>query len=176
MPVMLEYISVVIPREVLEEKYPPGFRSFRSSFGGRVFCCDRYIARVSFMGPQGVDWFIEEMSRWGLVYIEDGKCVDMAVVDWFSGPCVPCDWLADSVIGDGCRSVAHVDDDSTEISKPDYYSSEEYLKVCRANARRNRKPSLLGYLGTAIVWAACLLIGAVLYLGTLWLLIFWLKS
>ena len=63
MPVMLEYISVIIPREVLEEKYPGGFRSFRSFDGERVFCCDRYIARVSFMGPQGVDWFIEEMSR-----------------------------------------------------------------------------------------------------------------
>ena len=130
MPVMLEYISVIIPREVLEEKYPGGFRSFRSFDGERVFCCDRYVARVSFMGPQGVDWFIEEMSRWGLVYIEDGKCVDMAVVDWFSGPCVPCDWLADYVIGDGCRSVAHVDDDSTEISKPEYGASGFFSRQC----------------------------------------------
>ena len=176
MPVMLEYISVIIPREVLEEKYPPGFRSFRSSFGGRVFCCDRYIARVSFMGPQGVDWFIEEMSRWGLVYIEDGKCVDMAVVDWFSGPCVPCDWLADNVITDGCRSVAHVDDDSTEISKPDYYSSEEYLKEVKANARRNKKPSLLAYFGTALLWCVCLLIGLAWCFGVLWNLISWLES
>ena len=176
MPVMLEYISVIIPREVLEEKYPPGFRSFRSSIGGRVFCCDRYITRVSFMGPQGVDWFIEEMARWGLVYIEDGKCVDMAVVDWFSGACVPCDWLADNVITDGCRSVAHVDDDSTEISKPDYYSSEEYLKECRANARRNKKPSLLASFGTALLWCVCLLIGLAWCFGVLWNLISWLKS
>jgi hypothetical protein len=173
---MLEYISVIIPREVLEEKYFGGFRNFRSSCGERVFCCDRYIARLSFMGPQGVDWFIEEMSRYGLVYIEDGKCVDMAVVDWFSGPCVPCDWLADSVIADGCRSVAHVDDDSTEISKPEYYSSEEYLKECRANARRNRKPSLLGYLGTALGWAVCLASVSFWVFVLLWHLTAWLES
>jgi len=176
MPVMLEYISVIIPRKVLEEKYPPGFRSFRSSFGGRVFCCDRYIARVSFMGPQGVDWFIEEMSRWGLVYIEDGKCVDMAVVDWFSGACVPCDWLADYVIGDGCRSVAHVDDDSTEISKPDYYSSEEYLKECRANKGRSTRQTLLGYLGTALGWAVCLASVSFWVFVLLWHLTAWLES
>ena len=42
MPVMLEYISVIIPREVLEEKYLGGFRRFRASFGDWVFCCDRY--------------------------------------------------------------------------------------------------------------------------------------
>ncbi len=107
MPVMLEYISVIIPRQVLEEKYLGGFRGFRSCCGERVFCCDRYIARVSFMGPHGVDWFIDEMSRFGLVYIEDGKCVDIAVVDWFSGPCAPCDWLVDDVIADECRFVAH---------------------------------------------------------------------
>ena len=176
MPVMLEYISVIIPRQVLEEKYLGGFRGFRSCCGERVFCCDRYIARVSFMGPHGVDWFIDEMSRYGLVYIEDGKCVDMAVVDWFSGPCVPCDWLSDYVIADGCRSVAHVDDDSTEISKPDYYSSEEYLKECRANARRNRKPSLLGYLGTAIVWVACLASVSFWCFVLLWHLTAWLES
>ena len=183
MPVMLEYISVIIPRKVLEEKYPPGFRSFRSSFGGRVFCCDRYIARVSFMGPQGVDWFIEEMSRWGLVYIEDGKCVDMAVVDWCSGVCVPCDWLADYVIGDGCRSVAHVDDDSTEISKPDYYSSEEYLKsskkrlkATKTTARPYKKPSILGCLGMVFVYLGCVLVGHVLGSVLHWLLILWLRS
>ena len=176
MPVMLEYISVIIPREVLEEKYFGGFRNFRSSFGGRVFCCDRYIARVSFMGPQGVDWFIEEMFRYGLVYIEDGKCVDMAVVDWFSGPCVPCDWLADYVIGDGCRSVAHVDDDSTEISKPEYYSSEEYLKEVRANKGRSTRQTLLGYLVTALVWGACLMSGLFLCFVMLWHLTAWLES
>ena len=176
MPVMLEYISVIIPREVLEEKYPGGFRSFRSFDGERVFCCDRYIARVSFMGPQGVDWFIEEMSRWGLVYIEDGKCVDIAVVDWFSGPCVPCDWLADNVIGDGCRSVAHVDDDSTEISKPEYYSSEEYLKECRANKGRSTRQTLLGYLGTAFGWAVCLASVSFWCFVLLWHLTAWLES
>ena len=176
MPVMLEYISVIIPREVLEEKYPGGFRSFRSFDGERVFCCDRYIARVSFMGPQGVDWFIEEMCRWGLVYIEDGKCVDIAVVDWFSGPCVPCDWLADSVIGDGCRSVAHVDDDSTKISKPEYYSSEEYLKEVRANNGRSTRQTLLGYLVTALVWVACLMSVSFLCFVMLWHLTAWLES
>ena len=176
MPVMLEYISVIIPRKVLEEKYPPGFRSFRSSFGGRAFCCDRYITRVSFMGPQGVDWFIEEMARWGLVYIEDGKCVDMAVVDWLSGPCVPCDWLADNVIADGCHSVAHVDDDSTEISKPDYYSSEEYLQEVRANNGPSTWQTLTGYLMTALGWAVFLVGVSFLCFVLLWHLTAWLES
>ena len=176
MPVMLEYISVIIPREVLEEKYPGGFRNFRSFDGERVFCCDRYIARVSFMGPQGGDWFIEEMCRWGLVYIEDGKCVDMAVVDWFSGPCVPCDWLADSVIADGCRSVAHVDDDSTEVSKPDYYSSEEYLKEVRANNGPSTWQTLTGYLMTALGWAVFLASVSFWIFVLLWHLTAWLES
>ena len=183
MPVMLEYISVIIPREVLEAKYLGGFRRFRTSFGDRVFCCDRYVARVSFMGPQGVDWFIEQMSLYGLVYIEDGKCVDMAVVDWFSGACVPCDWLADYVSGDGCRSVAHVDDDSTEISKPEYYSSEEYLKSCeeylkekKVNACPYKEPSRLGCLGVVFMWLVCTLVGHVLISVVLWLLIIWWRS
>jgi hypothetical protein len=110
------------------------------------------------------------------VYIEDGKCVDMAVVDWFSGPCVPCDWLADYVIGDGCRSVAHVDDDSTEISKPDYYSSEEYLKEVRANKGRSTRQTLLGYLVTALVWAGCLLSVSFWCFVMLWHLTAWLES
>ena len=176
MPVMLEYISVIIPREVLEEKYLGGFRRFRSSFGDRVFCCDRYVARVSFMGPQGVDWLIEQMSLYGLVYIEDGKCVDMAVVDWFSGACVPCDWLADYVSGDGCRSVAHVDDDSTEISKPEYYSSEEYLKEVRANNGPSTWQTLIGYLMTVLGWAVFLVSVSFSCFVLLWHLTAWLES
>ena len=176
MPVMLEYISDLIPREVLEEKYLGGFRRFRSSFGDRVFCCDRYIARVSFMGPQGVDWFIEQMSLYGLMYIEDGKCGDMAVVDWFSGPCVPCEWLADNVIADGCRSVAHIDDDSTEISKPEYYSSEEYLKEVRANNGPSTGQTLTGYLMTALGWALFLVGVSFSCFVLLWHLTAWLES
>ena len=176
MPVMLEYISVIIPREVLEEKYLGGFRRFRSSFGDRVFCCDRYVARVSFMGPQGVDWFIEQMSLYGLVYIEDGKCVDMAVVDWFSGACVPCDWLADYVSGDGCRSVAHVDDDSTEISKPDYYSSEEYLQEVRTNNGPSTWQTLTGYLMTVLGWAVFVVSVSFSCFVLLWHLTAWLES
>ena len=125
MPVMIEYINVIVTRKVLEEKYPGGIVAYERSGPYLTFCSDRYVTRVGFMGPQGVHWFVEKLESTGLRYIRDGRSEDIAVVDRLFGPCVPCDWLKSGNDPDDGPFVAHIEDDSPMISKPKPFSFEE---------------------------------------------------
>jgi tetratricopeptide (TPR) repeat protein len=45
------------------------------------------------MHPQDVKDFVEQIEVCGLVYLQDGKPADIAVVDQLRGPIIECDWL-----------------------------------------------------------------------------------
>jgi len=55
MPVLIEYINVIVPRTVLEEKYSGGFRAYRLRCPNQTFCSDDYLTRIGFMGSHGVE-------------------------------------------------------------------------------------------------------------------------
>jgi ADP-ribosylglycohydrolase len=91
--VLVEAISVIIRREAVERAYRAGWQGFVEDVPNATLCADDELARVGFMHPHEVEWFIDRLTARGLTFLSEGKCVDVAVVDQQRGPTMPCDWL-----------------------------------------------------------------------------------
>src|SRR5262245_31550547 len=58
-----------------------------------TLCTDGQLARVGFMDPKAVEGFVNDLQSHGFVFLSQGKCVDIAVVEQQRGPTEPCEWL-----------------------------------------------------------------------------------
>jgi len=93
MSVLVEAISVVVRFEAIERLYPGGWAELERNPPNKTLCCDRKIARVGFMTPADVGEYVRALEGRGFVFIEDGKFVDIAVIDQQQGFTMPCNWL-----------------------------------------------------------------------------------
>lgn len=101
MAVRLEFIDVLVPVHVIEEKYPGGFAQcladHRALIGRRIWH-DGHLLRDGALDPQGAMARVEEWKGRGIEPLMwmDSKLVwkEICVVDARAGgPTVPCDWL-----------------------------------------------------------------------------------
>ena len=114
MAVALEYISLIVPIEKIEQYYPGGFEKYKSdneqSIGGGIWY-DEYIVRDGAMSNYEVGRLIQEWESYGLkgVIEVDGQkqWKDLCVVDYFGGATLPCVWLKSKD-----SSVSHINDES----------------------------------------------------------------
>ena len=114
MAVGLEYISLIVPIEKIEQYYPGGFEKYKSdhkqSIGGSIWY-DDYLVRDGAMSNYDVGRLIREWESYGLkgvVEIDGQKqWKDLCVVDYFGGATLPCYWLKSKD-----SSVSHINDDS----------------------------------------------------------------
>ena len=104
MAVLVEAISVVIRRDAIERSYELGWQGFLKDVPNATFCADTELARVGFMHPEEVERFTDLLSSRGLVFLSDGECVDISVVDQQRGPTMPCHWLEFGQFGYGDNS------------------------------------------------------------------------
>ena len=93
MAVLAEFLNVIVPVRVLEERYPGGIEGYAAAAPGSTFCRDGVLTRVGFMSPQHVGEWVDHLEAQGLVPVENDRFVDLAVVDQLQGPTLPCDWL-----------------------------------------------------------------------------------
>ena len=93
MAVLVEAISVVVRRNSIDHSFDGGWTGFVSRVPNATLCTDSQLARVGFMDPKAVGKFVEGLQAAGLVFLESGKCTDIAVVDQQRGPTMPCEWL-----------------------------------------------------------------------------------
>ncbi len=93
MAVLVEAISVIVRRDSIDRSFDGGWRAFVSCVPNATLCTDNQLARVGFMDPKAVGKFVEGLQAAGLVFLESGKCTDIAVVDQERGPTIPCEWL-----------------------------------------------------------------------------------
>ena len=98
MAVLLEAISVIVPCEVIEAKFPGGREGYERAIPNQTFCADGYVTRVGFMHPEDVRAFVEQLGRAGLRLLGDRGFEDVAIVDQVHGPTRPCSWLRFGVI------------------------------------------------------------------------------
>lgn len=90
--VIVEMISVIIRAESVVAHYPGGRDAFQQACPNRTLCTDGELFRVGFMSPHDTGRYIEGLEQHGLVYLKDGRAVDLVVVGQFEGLAVPCDW------------------------------------------------------------------------------------
>lgn len=126
MAVALEFISLIIPIEKIDEHYPGGFEQYKKNkeeFMGKIYWHDDFITREGAMNPMGIESSIEHWEMFGLKGIseEGGRkhWKDMCVVDFLGGKTLPCDWL---VMKEDC--VAHINDKSDFVAGRTRFSSE----------------------------------------------------
>lgn len=93
MTVLIEGISVIIRADSLSSTFPGGWKGFEAMAPNRTLCADNEIVRVGFMTPQDVEAFLTTLQKTGLIFLRNGKAVDIAVVDQTRGPTTQCDWL-----------------------------------------------------------------------------------
>jgi hypothetical protein len=104
--VFVEFISVIVRRDAIDERYTGGWDSFVEDVPNRTLCADGSLARVGFMSPTDTKIYVDGLERKGLTYLRDGKAVDLVVVDELRGPMVDCDWIEYGQVAlDGDRSV-----------------------------------------------------------------------
>jgi hypothetical protein len=110
MAIALEFIDFIVPRKVIEAKYPGGWKRCLADHGdllqGRVWY-DEHLFRDGAMSPQGIEALVSYWSEHGLEPFADldGHMVwqDCCVVEgMFGGPTLPCDWIE---ISDDGRSA-----------------------------------------------------------------------
>lgn len=97
MALQLEGISVVIPLSKIYEVYEGGEEAFWKDNHPLEGECDGEIIRMSFSNSTDVECIIEDWKKRGLKPTRKLKSQicwqDLCVVDLFSGPTLPCDWL-----------------------------------------------------------------------------------
>lgn len=104
MSVLCEAISVVVPADVVERRYPGGLRGYQADCPTRTFCCDEHLTRIGFMQPAvSEQWVARLVSVARLTPLSmDGDFRDLAVVDQYEGLTLPCPWL-ETAVEDGVR-------------------------------------------------------------------------
>lgn len=93
MAVLIEGLSIIVPVQVIEEKYAGGVKAYKNDCPNRTFCSDGVLTRVGFMTPTDARAFGESLMAQGFVFQDENGFVDLAVVDQREGPTAPCSWL-----------------------------------------------------------------------------------
>jgi|TARA_B110000503_G_C7153033_1_gene416025 hypothetical protein len=101
MSIQLEFINFVVPRRLIEQKYPGGWvrclSNHKDLIGGRVWY-DEHLFRDGAMNPMDVSDLVSQWSNRGFYTHEGGdsptKWVDVCVLEaLFGGATLPCDWI-----------------------------------------------------------------------------------
>ncbi len=129
MTIHCPFITVITPVKIIQEKFLGGFEAFRNAAPNGTFCTDGNLAAVSFMGPHDSrPWvkFLEEngLEIWGGEEGVDLHFRDIAVVEVFGGPTLPCDWL-DAEYRDNYWVASLKGTATEEITFPDHWTEED---------------------------------------------------
>ena len=93
MAVLVEAYSVIVRRDSIDSKFTGGWQGFRKTVPNATLCTEGELARVGFMDFVDVCHYVEELEQNGLMYIKDGKAVDIAICDQYKGLHSECEWI-----------------------------------------------------------------------------------
>ena len=150
MAVLVEGISVIIKRSVIEEKYPGGWEAFVADAPNKTLCADEELARVGFMTPVDVEQYVKHLGQYGFRYLEEGMAIDLVVADQLRGLLAESDWCEFGQVSGGgnnldriagCRAVGSM---ATTLACPEGWKydgslSQMYAFVSTADLEKNMK-------------------------------------
>lgn len=98
MSVLVEALTLLVPRHVLDAKFPGGTGAYLTAMRApdcpaRMVCADAHLTSVSFHSPADARRTTEPLLELGLRGVEDGRFHDLAIVDQWDGPTVECPWV-----------------------------------------------------------------------------------
>jgi hypothetical protein len=105
MSVLVEALTVVIRRDRLTAIHPGAVDQFFKNAPNKTARADSHLVAVGFMNPDDVRVYVRTLEQEaGFRHLEDGECIDVAVVSQIGGLIAPCKWLA---VGTDARGVVH---------------------------------------------------------------------
>jgi len=140
MPVLIEAVNVIVRNETITEKYPGGLGSYWMESPNISICSDDYLTRVGFVAVDAFREFIDRLVKLGFRFVEDGECIDIAVVDQMDGLVQPCRWLNVADHPDGFQYAALRGDLGAVIEKPVGWRFEGSIAE-RGRPRRSESPN-----------------------------------
>ena len=98
MSVLVEALSLIIPRKVLDVSYPGGTDTFMRKMCDpavpcRLVCADDHLVSVSFHDAASAKVVGDELLGVGIVAVDDDCFQELAFVDQAEGPTLPCPWI-----------------------------------------------------------------------------------
>ena len=93
MAVLIEAISVIIKRDAILRAFSENWNEFVQFAPNNTLCADDEIARVGFMTPVDVEKFTNQLESKGIKFLENGRAIEIAIVDQFNGIISNCDWI-----------------------------------------------------------------------------------
>jgi hypothetical protein len=140
MAVLVEALSVVVPRKVLDCSYPGGTEGYLAAaaappFASRFVCADDRLTSVSFWDPEAAAVLIGHLGEHGLVFVDEDACVELACVDQRFGPTMPCDWLEWECHADGFTMCWAAGTTPGELAAPEGWTPEQSRRLVRTDVR-----------------------------------------
>ena len=155
MAVLIEGISVVLRKDVIEQKYPGGIAQYEKDSPNRTFCADQYLTAIRFMMPKDVQHFVQNLEQHGMKLLSGNGFDEIAIVDMLSGATTRCDWLSFAKKFDGISVCWLAGTDLAEVAVPMGWEFETSLSMKNSfvsNQEANKKVRFLRSEGKVDVY------------------------
>lgn len=133
MTIQLEFIDFIVPRSVIEKKYPGGWiqclKDHENLIGGRVWY-DEHLFRDGAMNPMDIEGLVNEWQRLGFNTHKENA--DGMPIEWLNvcvcesmlgGSTLKCDWI-DVDINTQTASLKGCDQDKI-VTRRDFSITEQ---------------------------------------------------
>ncbi len=123
MSILIEALSIVIPRSVLDARHPNGSRGYIDGAVARgvpfrYALADEHIVVMSVLAPDVALEEARQLAEHGIVIVDERECDDGAFVDQYDGPTAPCAWLRWERDPRGHSCAWHADAEKGELIAP----------------------------------------------------------
>lgn len=140
MSVLIEALTVVVPRSALEAKFPGGTEAYiaaaaASESPARYAVADEQLTAVSYLAPEEATRLIDSLLELGLVESEDNVAGDIAFVDQHYGPSTECAWLEWKRHDDGYTYCWLAGAEPGELAVPESWSPAQSIALVRHDIR-----------------------------------------
>ncbi len=136
MSILIEAVSLVVPRRLLWLRYPGGVDGFfaelsRPSAENRHVCSDIHLIGVSFYTREAAERTGAVLISAGLIESRNGAYVDFAIVDQKDGPLLDCPWIELTAEPGGYSCAWLADAERGELAVPAGWTPEQSRRLSR---------------------------------------------
>jgi hypothetical protein len=140
MSVLVEALSLVVPRKVLDVSYPGGADSFVQHMSEpdascRCVCADDKLVSASFIDSSAAAALAHKLTDLGMIQVDDHQFVEFAFVDQAVGPTMPCGWLEWKRHEDGYTTCWVAGSDPDALQVPENWTPEHSRRLTRTDIR-----------------------------------------
>ena len=140
MSVLVEALSLVVARKVLDVSYPGGTDAFLKWMSEphvpcRCCCADENLVSASFFGAEDATEVGDDLLLLGFVAEDNGRFYELAFIDQAEGPTLPCDWLEWTKHAEGYSSCWLAGTEPGEFHAPDAWTPEQSRRLSHHDIR-----------------------------------------